>query len=253
MDARKEILRRVFGDSSGSEEDLELGDGSESDPTHSWVPTKEIKGLWLCRDFLSPQNQSSLLTTIQNEGWFTEASHNQAMRFGDLPAWAAELSDSIHKVLLSSDFVSDPMELRSSHDGKDNISPFPSDLLSREPLFDQLILNSYQPGEGICAHVDLMRFEDGIAILSLESSCVMHFSPVEGTSRDFLVDGDKDPPTTKIPVHLTPGSLILMSGEARYLWKHEINRTPGFQKWEGKELHQKRRISITLRKLCQVE
>lgn len=98
-----------------------------------------------------------------------------------------------------------------------------------------------------------MRFEDGIAILSLESSCVMHFSPVEGTSRDFLVDGDKDPPTTKIPVHLTPGSLILMSGEARYLWKHEINRTPGFQKWEGKELHQKRRISITLRKLCQVE
>lgn len=69
------------------------------------------------------------------------------MRFGDLPAWAAELSDSIHKVLLSSDCVSDPMELRSTHDEKDNISPFPSDLLSREPLFDQLILNSYQPGE----------------------------------------------------------------------------------------------------------
>lgn len=62
------------------------------------------------------------------------------MRFGDLPAWAAELSDSIHKVLLSSD-------CDSTHDGKDNISPFPSDLLSREPLFDQLILNSYQPGE----------------------------------------------------------------------------------------------------------
>lgn len=66
MDASKEILRRVFGDSSDSEEDLELGDGSESDPTQSWVPTEEIKGLWLCRDFLSPQNQSSLLSTIQN-------------------------------------------------------------------------------------------------------------------------------------------------------------------------------------------
>lgn len=61
--ANEEILRQVFGDSSDGE-DLELGDGS--DPSHSWEPIKEIKGLWLCRDFLPPQSQSSLLSTIQN-------------------------------------------------------------------------------------------------------------------------------------------------------------------------------------------
>lgn len=61
--ANKEILRQVFGDSS-EDEDLEVGDGS--DPTHFWEPIKEIKGLWLCRDFLSPQHQSSLLSTILN-------------------------------------------------------------------------------------------------------------------------------------------------------------------------------------------
>lgn len=66
----------------------------------------------------------------------------QAMRFGDLPAWADELSRSIHKVALASDYV------LGSNDGvKENASPFPSHLLCREPLFDQLILNSYQPGE----------------------------------------------------------------------------------------------------------
>ena len=93
-----------------------------------------------------------------------------------------------------------------------------------------------------------MRFEDGIAIVSLESSCVMHFSRVEGTTCDSTTaDG------TKVPVYLTPGSLVLMSGEARYMWKHEINRKPGFQKWKGQELIQKRRTSITLRKLCQVD
>ncbi|XP_004292652.1 PREDICTED: alkylated DNA repair protein alkB homolog 8 [Fragaria vesca subsp. vesca] len=243
----EEILRQVFGDSSDSE-DWE----SEPDPNQRWVQTEGIKGLWMCRDFLSPQNQSALLSTIQNEGWFTEASHNQAMRFGDLPGWAAELSDSIKEVVLSCGSDSHLIDLGSSG-GKENVSPFSPELLAREPLFDQLILNSYQPGEGICAHVDLMCFEDGIAILSLESSCVMHFSPVEGTSGDFLVDGEKDPRTTKIPVYLTPGSLILMSGEARYQWKHEINRKPGFQKWQGEELNQKKRISITLRKLCQVE
>ncbi|KAL6271817.1 hypothetical protein ACE6H2_028728 [Prunus campanulata] len=251
MDAtNEEILRQVFGDSSDGE-DLELGDGS--DPSHCWEPIKEIKGLWLCRDFLPPQRQSSLLSTIQNEGWFTQASHNQAMRFGDLPSWAAELSHSIRKVVLASDFVLEPIVLGNTDNVNENACSFPSDLFCREPLFDQLILNSYQPGEGICAHIDLMRFEDGIAILSLESSCVMHFSPVDETSRGFLMDGEKDPPLAKIPVYLTPGSLIFMSGEARYLWKHEINRMPGFQNWEGEELNQKRRISITLRKLCQVE
>lgn len=92
-----------------------------------------------------------------------------------------------------------------------------------------------------------MRFEDGIAIFSLESSCVMHFSRVNATASDGSSQG------MKIPVYLTPGSLVLMSGEARYLWKHEINRRPGFQKWKGQELQQSRRTSITLRKLGQVD
>lgn len=84
-----------------------------------------------------------------------------------------------------------------------------------------------------------MRFEDGIALVSLESSCVMHFSRVHESANE-----------NKIPVYLTPGSLLLISGEARYEWKHEINRKPGFQIWDGLEIHQKKRTSITLRKLC---
>nr|GEU30034.1 alkylated DNA repair protein AlkB homolog 8 [Tanacetum cinerariifolium] len=54
----------------------------------------------------------------------------------------------------------------------------------------------------------------------------------------------------KIPVYLSPGSLLLIFGDARYQWKHEINRKPGFQKWDGLDIDQQRRTSITLRKLC---
>lgn len=106
--------------------------------------------------------------------------------------------------------------------------------------------------QGICPHVDLMRFEDGIAIVSLESSCVMHFTQVKEASAtgEGRID---NPHAVKIPVYLTPGSLVIMSREARYLWKHEINRKQGFQMWEGEELNQKKRTSITLRKLCHVE
>lgn len=106
-------------------------------------------------------------------------------------------------------------------------------------------------GQGICAHVDLMRFEDGIAIVSLESSCVMHFTPVRESCDG--IEAQNDPSKTTIPVYLTTGSLVLMSGEARYRWTHEINRRPGFQVWEGQELNQKRRTSITLRKLCSMD
>lgn len=265
MEEYRTVLKDVFGESSDSEGD-ELhkhqiqfespnnGDQSESifGENPSWERVAEINGLWLCRDFLSLDQQSSLLSTIENEGWFTEASHNQAMRFGDLPEWATELANLVREVVHFSDYVSEFVDIAASDDGK-NAYLFPSKLLWREPLFDQLIINLYQPGEGICAHVDLMRFEDGIAIVSLESSCVMHFSRVEGDAGIIRKESEGDPHKAKIPVFLTPGSLVLMWGEARYLWKHEINRKPGFQKWEGKDIDQKRRISITLRKLCHSE
>lgn len=98
-----------------------------------------------------------------------------------------------------------------------------------------------------------MRFEDGIAIVSLESPCVMHFTPVDQTSCDPTSKGEVSTSTLKVVVYLNPGSLVLLWGKARYLWKHEINRKPGFQMWEGQELIQGRRTSITLRKLCHVE
>ncbi|CAA0828197.1 2-oxoglutarate (2OG) and Fe(II)-dependent oxygenase superfamily protein [Striga hermonthica] len=170
----------------------------------------------------------------------------QAMRFGNLPPWANELSCIIRENVLLDGFSSKCMGPKVSDSNKES-HIFPSEILWREPLFDQFIVNIYQPGEGICAHVDLMRFEDGITIISLESSCVMHFSSVEAEVKGSVV------PAAKIPVLLTPGSLVLMWGEARYLWKHEINRKPGFQIWQGREINQKRRVSVTFRRLCRTE
>ncbi|XP_057964482.1 uncharacterized protein LOC131155408 [Malania oleifera] len=267
MEDNSILLKEVFGESSDSEDD----DDEQPCPRHfgdysihecrrsqslllekpSWERVTGINGLCLCRDFLSADRQSSLLSAIENEGWFTEASHNQAMRFGDLPPWAIELSNSIREAMHFSDVVYGLVDIRTYDADKDDYL-LPSDLLWREPLFNQLIVNVYQPGEGICAHVDLMRFEDGIAIVSLESSCVMHFTRDERDNCN-IAEGKDNPPKTKIPVYLTPGSLVLMWGEARYLWKHEINRRPGFQIWEGKEIHQEKRTSITLRRLCKSE
>lgn len=76
---------------------------------------------WLCDDLCSPL---------------------QAMRFGDLPPWALELSSFIREdILLSSHFS------ESSSEKRNEKCLFPAELLWREPLFNQLIVNIYQPGE----------------------------------------------------------------------------------------------------------
>ena len=75
----------------------------------------------------------------------------------------------------------------------------PLQTAQRWPLFDQLIVNLYQPGEGLKPHVDLLRFQDGIAIVSLQSSAILAF-----TRGKEMVD-----------VQLDPGDLLLLEGESR--------------------------------------
>lgn len=70
----KALFKEVFGDSSDSDDNeqqktqqpqLELEE-AEDHQNPSWEQIKEIKGLWLCRDFLSPRQQSSLVSAILN-------------------------------------------------------------------------------------------------------------------------------------------------------------------------------------------
>ncbi|XLU22153.1 hypothetical protein S245_058219 [Arachis hypogaea] len=160
----KAVLEQVFGPSSSSSSSSE--EEEEEEEKLQWVAIEQVKGLWICTNFLSHRHQTHLLSAINSHNWFTPTTNNnQAMLFGHLPPWAHHLS---HLIRTSS------------------ASILPQPLLSREPFFDQMIVNMYLPGQG----------------------------------------------------------------EARYQWKHQINRNPGFQLWQGNELEQSRRISITLRKLC---
>ena len=85
---------------------------------------------------------------------------------------------------------------------------------------DQVIVNEYQPGQGISSHIDCEPcFQDTIISLSLGSGCVMN----------FINKSDK---TKKIPVWLAPRSLVVLSGEARYGWLHGIPARK-WDEWDG--------------------
>ncbi|XP_063300987.1 alkylated DNA repair protein alkB homolog 8 isoform X1 [Pelobates fuscus] len=79
-------------------------------------------------------------------------------------------------------------------------------LIKHKP--DQLTVNQYEPGQGIPPHIDThSAFEDEIISISLGSEIVMEF---------------KHPNDSNVQVMLPQRSLLVMSGESRYLWTHGI-------------------------------
>ena len=98
---------------------------------------------------------------------------------------------------------------------------------------DQVIVNEYQPGQGISAHIDCQPcFGETIASLSLLSACVMRFA-----SQAF---------SQQMELHLQPASLLVLKGDARHLWTHAIpSRKTDVIK--GQKYARARRISLTFR------
>ena len=98
---------------------------------------------------------------------------------------------------------------------------------------DQVIVNEYQPGQGISAHIDCQPcFGETIASLSLLSACVMRFA--------FQISSQQT------ELHLQPASLLVLKGDARHMWTHAIpsRKTDLF---EGQKHVRSRRISLTFR------
>jgi alkylated DNA repair protein alkB family protein 8 len=100
----------------------------------------------------------------------------------------------------------------------------------------QITVNEYQPGDGIPPHIDNAdAFTDGICSLSLLSPIVMEFT------RD---DDDR----VLAMVDLPPRSMLVITGEARYLWKHAIRERKMDKMTSTLFRPRARRLSLTFRK-----
>lgn len=97
---------------------------------------------------------------------------------------------------------------------------------------DQLVANDYEPGSGIFEHVDQPVLGDTVVSVGLGSTCVMRFSHTESERTGELF--------------LEPRSALVLSGEVRWAWKHEIPGRP-VDIWRGIERPRQRRVSLTFR------
>jgi alkylated DNA repair dioxygenase AlkB len=103
-------------------------------------------------------------------------------------------------------------------------------------LADQVIVNEYQPGQGISAHVDCVPcFGPRVAAVSLGSACTMDF-----------ISPDRE---HRAPVRLAARSLCVMTGAARYTWRHAIAARKSDPTPDGR-VARGRRVSVTFRTLA---
>ncbi|KAJ1564415.1 hypothetical protein HK096_008096, partial [Nowakowskiella sp. JEL0078] len=97
------------------------------------------------------------------------------------------------------------------------------------------IINEYNLGQGIKSHVDsLDTFGPVVASLSLLTPCSMSFCHVD----------EKSGSNIKLP----PRSLIVLTEEARYKYKHGISKDE-IDYANGEQIIRGRRVSLTFRTL----
>lgn len=183
------------------------------------VDVADIAGVTYIPNAIDEQTEQRLISIIDTQPWLTDLKRRvqhygwrydykaravtSELRLGPLPDWLAALAEQFHAY----------------------------GLLPKIP--DQVIINEYQPGQGISPHIDCVPcFEETIASLSLGSTCVMEFAHTKTQE--------------KVPILLEPRSLVILSGDARYHWQHSIPARKT-DRWNGAILPRNRRLSLTFR------
>jgi alkylated DNA repair dioxygenase AlkB len=177
-----------------------------------------VAGLKYVPGFVAESDEAALLAGVDAEPWLGDLKRrvqhhgyrydykarkvDPYMYLGPLPAWAQPLAAR----LVADGYMTPP---------------------------DQLIVNEYEPGQGITPHIDCVPcFGPVVCSVTLGSQCVLELSAVRGGGVEALL--------------LERGSLLVLAGEARYQWRHAI---PG-RKTDpvgGRVLPRGRRVSLTFR------
>lgn len=183
------------------------------------VPEMQIKGLQYIPDYISKAQEEELIKIIDNQVWLNELKRRVQHYGYKYDYKAKKITEDLKLGNLPEWLEFYSKELHSKK------------LFSKIP--DQVIINEYQAGQGITPHIDCVPcFGDTIASLSLGSACVMEFIHSKTSEKQSLL--------------LEPRSMVILSDEARYDWKHSIPQRKT-DKYHGKTFNRSRRISLTFR------
>lgn len=168
-------------------------------------------GLVYMSSFITPAEERALITEIMKQPWTYVGSgfnSRQVQQYGKTYDYASRSLRDAPPI---------PIYLV-------DLTRRVSDVWKTGEVPDQIIINKYEPGQGINAHTDHVRlFGGSISSLSLNGQASMWFRERGGKCHETVMERC---------------SLVTLQGDARYKWTHEIK---GSSKSD-------RRISITFRK-----
>ena len=185
-----------------------------------------VPGLVLHRDFVSHTEEKEILSFLNDPSrctWRTDLSR-PTMHFGGtyclMPSKTDSSTSSKPEILEAPPM---PPELFWLIQRMVDASIFPAD---KRPQY--CIVNEYTGAQGISAHTENFQFGEPVVGLSLLSACPIRFieltQPLDGSVRSGKA-GKAERTGKKVDVHLPGRSLLVMSGESRWKWQHEILRS----------------------------
>lgn len=158
-----------------------------------------VQGLYMIPDYLDKNTCHKIVEQISELKWKPVTNYKnsrEVIQFGYTYSYdrsGVTKTDDIPKELL---------DLTNSMNQK----------LGTNIIFDQLIINKYEKGQGINPHIDHTKYF-GDTIL-----CITLMNPVTAI---FTRDG------VEVKVDLEPGSAYIMAEDARYKWTHQMRQTTG--------------------------
>ena len=200
---------------------LSLWDPPQAATTSQSTSSIPVPGLRYFPDFITLGQEKSLLEAIDSAPWrqdlqrrvqqygyrydYKARTATKDMYLGVLPEWIQSIAKRLYW---------------------EKLMPV---------IPDQAIINEYEPGQGISAHIDgVYCFGDTVVSLSLGSGCLMKFA--------------SDSLALQYDLYLESRSLVVLQSEARYKWTHSIAPRKN-DYFNEMRLPRSRRISITFREI----
>ncbi len=184
-----------------------------------------VPGLFYIDNLISPEYSQQLFHYLDNEAKWSPITDNPNSRVVQHYGYKYNYKSHHHKEMGTPipDIFSELIQNLKQKSQE-------LQLIDSSYSFNQVIVNNYEPSQGISKHTDIKSYGAVIGCYTIGSGATMRFR-----KNNEIVD-----------IYVKPNSLYIMSGDARYLWTHEMPSTKT-DMCDGKRVVRSRRVSITFR------
>eukprot|EP01006_Ploeotia_vitrea_P008602 TRINITY_DN20657_c0_g1_i1.p1 TRINITY_DN20657_c0_g1~~TRINITY_DN20657_c0_g1_i1.p1 ORF type:complete len:429 (-),score=39.02 TRINITY_DN20657_c0_g1_i1:614-1870(-) len=199
--------------------------------THTLLDDTKFRpsGLQYIPNYITPTEEVNFVSYIDKHGEWDESLRRRTQQYG--------FKYNYNEVQSQSDKVYFMDEIPPIFDSL--IEKFIQDgIFSQGTAPNQLIVNEYEPGQGINPHADHEKLGD--TVISISMLCPVNFT--------FINNGDSNAPYKQcFLLYAERCSAIVLKGTARYRWKHAIASVHKDMDPQGNVFQRLRRVSLTFR------